>query len=159
MKTKISIRDRVVRTPWLSIKEMLSTLSDGDYKLSITRERHLRSRDQNSFYWWPFLETLLDEMGEINPSFTTNEDVTECKKVIHEHLKQKFWNAKTKKSIFKNPKNKRNRFTIETTESVSTADMDTLEFEQYLDRIRNYFAQWGWELPYPNEPIEEHYTK
>lgn len=159
MKYIINKDNWVVRVIWppTTIKEIIQNLNDWDYFLEIKKKRKKRSNNQNNFYWWPFLECILTEMWEINKDFMSSQEIEDAKQIVHEFLKAKFWDSKTKNIVFKNPTDKRKRFTLSYNEASTTKEMDTKEFEQYLERIRNYFARWWWKLPYPEDEQEYNY--
>lgn len=87
----------------------------------------------------------------------TEYEIETAKEIVHEFLKWKFIDWKDKTITFKNPKDKRKRFSVEVKSQKSTTELDTKEFEQYLERIRNHFARWGWKLPYPEDEQEYNY--
>jgi hypothetical protein len=112
--------------------KLLDTLPDGVYEVKKVRKH--RSNNQNSFYWWVFLPCLSDSIWE------EVED-------LHEVLKDKFLQIKQKK--VKCPIDKRKYIVLKT--QVSTTKLDTKEFEDYMEAIRNYFSKWWWNLPYPDD--------
>lgn len=159
MKYRLSKTDGVIKILWppTTIKDIFQNLNDWDYYLELKKKRKIRSHNQNDFYWWPFLDCLLTEMWEINRDFMTEYEIETAKEIVHEFLKWKFIDWKDKTITFKNPKDKRKRFSVEVKSQKSTTELDTKEFEQYLERIRNHFARWGWKLPYPEDEQEYNY--
>lgn len=111
--------------------EHLKTL-DNVYKVEIKRDRENRSGQQNKYYWGVVIQMISEYTG-----FLPDE--------VHELLKGKF--LKYDKAF----KTTGEAFTI----SRSTTDLDTWEFENYLEQCR-IFAASEIELiiPLPNECIE-----
>jgi ribosomal protein L39E len=101
------------------------------YRVELKEDRDNRSNNQNKYYWGVVIKTLSDETG-----FTPDE--------MHEVLKRKF---------LKYCKALPNGEQVEVTES--TTDLDTKEFEEYMEQIRRFAIQ---ELDIlillPNEIIE-----
>lgn len=98
-----------------SLKEELRKLKDGYYILNIDKQKKVRSPQQNAFYWGVFLP-VLTETG-----YTTDE--------LHELFKKKFLSKRKtltklgRKVIWKYK---------------STTELSTIEFEEYLEKIREF---------------------
>ncbi len=102
------------------------------YRIEIKRDRENRSHNQNRYYWGVVVKMFSDESG-----FTPDE--------THELFKKEFL------SYDKAFKNTGEAKTI----SRSTPDLDTWEFEQYLEQCRIYAAiNLEIVIPLPNECIE-----
>jgi ribosomal protein L39E len=101
------------------------------YRVELKEDRDNRSNNQNRYYWAVVIKTLSDETG-----FTPEE--------MHEVLKRKF--LKYNKVL---PNGEQVGITM------STTDLDTKEFEEYMEQIRRFAIQ---ELDIlillPNEIIE-----
>jgi hypothetical protein len=112
--------------------KILKTLKPKKYEISIKQYRENRSMPQLRYYWGVVLSILSNETG-----FTPEE--------LHEVLKLKF-NTQTK--VIKH-----------TGEEVffggSTGDLDTMQFEDYLEKIKTWAIQEiNTYIPDPNqEPI------
>lgn len=111
-------------------------LSDGNYSVSIKRIRRERSNDQNGWLWGCIYPMLLDALIDVGwDEFTNIEQV-------HEFCKMKF----TASEIV-------NRHTGEiVTIPFSTANMNTVEFSAYTDKIRDFASEYlNTEIPDPNK--------
>ena len=96
--------------------------------VKFSRPTSTRSLSQNSYYWGVILTYIAESTGH-----TTEE--------IHVALKQLFLPRQFVKLGSKE---------IETTKS--TTDLDTLEFENYLERVRVWAnTELGITIPLPNE--------
>lgn len=105
---------------------------DKVYKIEIKRDRENRSGNQNRYYWGCVVQMFSEASG-----FFPDE--------VHELLKNKF--LKYDKAF----KDTGESVTI----SRSTADLDTWEFEQYLEQCRIYAAvTLEIVIPLPNECLE-----
>ncbi len=93
-------------------------------------------------------------MWEINKEMMDLSEIEIVKEAMHEYLKKEFNLSDAAQLTFRNPQDKRKRFSIPIGSWQSTQEMDTKAFEQYLERIRNHFASWGWKLPYPEDEQE-----
>jgi hypothetical protein len=109
----------------------LKGLKPVPYRVELKVDRGNRSGQQNKYYWGVVIKTLSDETG-----FTPEE--------MHEVLKRKF---------LKYCKALPNGEQVEVTES--TTDLDTKEFEDFMENVRRFAIQ---ELDIlinlPNEVIE-----
>lgn len=111
--------------------EHLKTLSNV-YKVEIKRDRSNRSGNQNRYYWGVVIQMISDYTG-----FFPDE--------VHELLKGKFLKYDL---VFKSTGQAE-------TISRSTTDLDTYEFEQYLEKCRIYAAsEIEIVIPLPNECLE-----
>lgn len=111
-----------------SLKDSIDNLSEWNFVISIEREKKIRSPNQNRFYWWVFLP-VLTETG-----YTVEE--------LHELFKKMFL-SKTKRLT------KLGRKTITITKS--TAELSTIEWEDFIQKIRDFIQPLGYILPIPNE--------
>jgi hypothetical protein len=109
----------------------LKSLKPVPYRVELKIDRENRSGNQNKYYWGVVIKTLSDETG-----FTPEE--------MHEVLKRKF--LKYNKVL---PNGEQVGITM------STTDLDTKEFEEYMEEVRRFAIQ---ELDIlillPNEIIE-----
>ena len=111
--------------------EVLKTRKPKVYNIEIKEYRKDRSGNQNKYYWGVVIKELCNHTG-----YNVDE--------MHEVLKAKF---NPKELVFK-----------QTGESVkiggSTADMNTLEFETYLEQIRIFaLTELDVLIPLPNQTI------
>lgn len=101
------------------------------YILEIYKAKAKRSLNQNSYYWGVVVTILADETG-----YTIDE--------VHQELGGMFLRyVKSGKEFVR-----------------STATLDTLEFEKYLEQCR----KWAWNdlnitIPLPNEVTEEMFSQ
>lgn len=111
-----------------AVMAYLDRLPEGKtYNVTIVRHRERRTVDQNSLLWL-WVNCISDETGQ-------------DKDDLHEYFKQKFLGFDTK-----------TLWGVQVFKSVSTASLDTLQFTQYLERIRAFAAaELGIELPDPQD--------
>lgn len=111
--------------------ESLRKLKDVPYWIEIKVDRNKRSGNQNRYYWGVVLKLLSEHTG-----FTKEE--------MHETLRRKF--LKYNKVL---PTGEQ----VEVMES--TTDLDTKEFEIYLDDVKRFSIQeLDVYIPDPNEVLE-----
>lgn len=111
--------------------EVLKSRKPKVYNIEIKEYRKDRSNNQNKYYWGVVIKELCNHTG-----YNADE--------MHEVLKAKF---NPKELVFK-----------QTGESVkiggSTADMNTFEFEAYLEQIRIFsLTELDVLIPLPNQTI------
>ena len=95
---------------------------EGKYvEVVVRKERSERSNNQNKYYWGVVLQLLSDHTG-----YTTEE--------MHCICKQQFLLIHGQFDYVK-----------------STTKLNTVEFEEYLDKIKNWSAVLGVNIPNPNE--------
>lgn len=111
-----------------AVMAYLDRLPEGKtYNVTIVRHRERRTVDQNRLLWL-WVNCISDETGQ-------------DKDDLHEYFKQKFLGFDTK-----------TLWGVQVFKSVSTASLDTLQFTQYLERIRAFAAaELGIELPDPQD--------
>jgi hypothetical protein len=101
------------------------------YQIELKVDRGNRSGQQNKYYWGVVIKTLSDETG-----FTPEE--------MHDVLKWKF---------LKYSKVLPNGEQVEVTES--TTDLDTKEFEDFMEQVRRFaITELDILIPLPNELLE-----
>jgi hypothetical protein len=109
---------------------VLKGLKSIPYLIELRVNRNNRSIPQNKFYWGVVINILSNHTG-----FEPEE--------VHEVLRAKFLKYRT--VVFEEE--------IEVTKS--TKNLDTKEFEEYLEKIRMFAAQeLDVQIPLPNEVIE-----
>lgn len=89
--------------------------------VTIRKERSIRSLNENNYYWGVVLQLLSEHTG-----YTTDE--------MHEICKHQFLMVHGQFDYVK-----------------STTKLNTVEFEEYLDKIKNWAAVLGVNVPNPNE--------
>lgn len=99
-------------------------LTAWDWNYVIKKEVRNRTTDQNRYLWGCVYKTIADKIGE---------DV----EYVHWVMGQKFLLDHTKKAPYVK----------------STTKLTTTEFTIYLDKVRNFVAQYGVIVPDPNEFI------
>lgn len=111
-----------------TFKEELKKLSGKRVYVIVDTERQKRSNDQNEFYWGVCLKLISDHTG-----YTCEE--------LHDILKYKFLGTDEKK------------IGSETVKILkSTTKLNTLQFEEYLGRIRDWAStKLNVIIPLPNE--------
>lgn len=117
------------------IRKLFSELQDGIYLVRVAT-RKARSLDQNEYYWGVVCDMVRDALNDAGyREVKTPEDA-------HEIMKKLF--LKTKKY------NRKNGRTKETTGS--TATLTTVEFNNYIDEIIQWAAEYlSIQIPLPNE--------
>ncbi len=114
----------------------LATMS-GDVTIKIAKKRRLRSTPQNRYYWGALVPICIEILKEYGYPFTPEQ--------CHDFLKTNF-----------NTETLTNETTGEAlTIPLSTTDLTTVQFEEYMERIR----VWAWEfasvaIPEPNQQTE-----
>ena len=114
----------------------LGRLEGQRVKVSLSKFRKSRSDNENRYYWGVVVAMLASELG-----YTSEE--------MHEILKGLFLSSL--ESFERNGKR------IEVRIVESTADLSTVEFEQFLAKIRQWASlELGIYIPLPNE-VEENF--
>lgn len=119
------------------VRQAFECLKDGRYLLSIESHNH-RSNEQNRYYWSGVIPLVKEGLKEIGyREITTNEQT-------HSLMKFMF----LKKQIV-------NELTGEAIETIgSTTKLTTIEFNEYIDRIAQFAAEWfGTSIPPPSTQV------
>ena len=117
-----------------SLRDSLDNLRDGNYVVSVEKEKKIRSIQQSRFYWGIFLPHISRESG-----YTVEE--------LHDMFKESFLprEKKDSKSIKKKlPMNRRPEYK-------TTTSLDTIEWEEYIQKIRDTIEPIVGKCPVPNE--------
>lgn len=119
------------------VGEAFRCLKDGGYELTIESKNN-RSTQQNRYYFGCVLPLIKDGLKEVGYREITNNDQT------HELMKFMF----LKKNIV-------NENTGEVLETIgSTTKLTTIEFNEYIDRIAQFAAEFlGVTVPPPNTQV------
>lgn len=105
----------------------------GDVRVTVGKKESPRSIPQNNYYWGVVVKLIAQDTGESEPE------------IIHEALGLKF------ASVPAGNGNKGRALMVRK----STTDMTTTEFEEYVDKCRNFAAmELGIRIPLPNEQFE-----
>lgn len=96
----------------------LSQLKPGEYVVTVKKKKHIRSLDQNSYYW-AILTLIAAETGEFD------------RDRLHNICKSKF-NSKLEEL----PRNGGSILVVE-----STSKLDSDEFTKYINRVKSYARQ------------------
>ena len=105
----------------------------GEVRVTVGRKERIRSIPQNSYYWGVLVKMIADYIGEAELE------------LVHEAIGLKFagipaGDGKAGRSLLIRK---------------STTDMTTLEFEEYLEKCRNFASlELGIRIPLPNEILE-----
>lgn len=109
--------------------EHIGTLKDGEYFIAIDREKSKRSNSQNNYLWGVVYKIPADSLGwELDD--------------MHEFCKLKF------NPIHKQIKDK------EVIVPGSTTALNTIQFMDYVDKIKRFFAEYDIYIPDPNEYLD-----
>lgn len=106
-------------------QKYLNTLL-GEVEITVRKYRDQRSERQNNYYWGVVVPLLAQETGYDAES-------------MHEILKAKFL---MQSYSLKGEHIRAGR---------STTTLDTVEFNEYTEDIRRWAAEWGINIPQPNE--------
>jgi hypothetical protein len=114
-------------------KQYVSTLEGKDIMLSVGRRRQIRSSNQNRYYRGIVIEMLANKYGYENEE-------------MHEFCKMKFLQPRTIEIIDKNG------VVDSKTIPRTTTNLDTIQFEDYLEKIRRWASmRLDFYIPLPNE--------
>jgi hypothetical protein len=124
---------------WNSFLKMLRTL-EGKHALITVRElARRRSLKQNRFYWGVVIPAVAEMFNDAGTAVDSEE--------VHEFLKTHV--GKLSAEIV-TPDGEVCPITG------STAKLGTREFEEYMEKIRAWAAQFHVSIPLPNEHLEDH---
>jgi len=106
-------------------KQRLLELEGKQVNMSLVRYRDNRSNNQNKYYWGVIIPMIANHCGYMRDDYESLSDV----------LKRKFLGTKGKLEI-----------------AVSSASLNTKEFEEYMSNVRNWASiELSLYLPLPNE--------
>ncbi len=118
------------------IKRLFSLLEGRRVRLTVEEVKRKRSNNQNAYYWGvvvPMVQELFKDAG-------TDAEAQD----IHEFLKGYVGGMRKVVVVKGKP------YTI----LQSTASLGTIEFEDYLEKIRAWAAGIGLQIPFPHERID-----
>ena len=124
------------------IRKAFEQLKDGRYLVEIQNNKH-RSTQQNRYYFGCVLPLVKDGLIEVGyREINSNESVHDLMKFMF--LKKQIVNEQTGEVI----------------ETIgSTTDLTTIEFNDYIDRIAQFAAEFlGLAIPPPNTQVDMFYT-
>jgi hypothetical protein len=128
LKFKLTMKAGTPEFNKKEFNEYMSKLEDGNYSLEVKKIKNPRSLAQNRYYW--FICGLLAEKFKIE-----NDKVHELLKYLF--LRHEEWSDVAGVSIVS---------------LKSTTDLNTKEFEEFLDRIRKWsLEEYNFVIPIPNE--------
>lgn len=116
------------------IARLLRMLSGRFVRITIDETRRRRSNNQNRYYWGVVIPLVVEMFTDAGNETDEME--------VHEYLKEHVGGLKT---VLADPTGYRR------TVVKSSAKLDTMEFEVYLEKVRAWCAQFGVTIPLPNE--------
>jgi hypothetical protein len=119
-----------------SIANALKSLEGKFAKITIEEKKKIRSLNQNAFYWGYIIPVIVNFFNE----YGNNVDAEQ----VHEFLKENVGKL-NQNVVFPDGQVKE--------VTGSTANLNTMEFENYLTKIRVWAAEWGVIIPIPNEQL------
>jgi hypothetical protein len=102
---------------WFWLSDYLKNCKDWFYEITIKKKHKERSLEQNAYMWWIVYDIISKELW-----YEIDE--------VHEVMKEKFLMKKISVKTDKRVKFRRIR---------STSDLTTVEFEEYMEKIRSFF--------------------
>ena len=117
-----------------SIATALKSLDGKFAKITIEERKKNRSLNQNNFYWGVVIPTIVNMFNEHG----NNVDAEQ----VHEFLKDEVGKLS---QVVVLPDGETKKI------SGSSAILKTMQFEDYLTKIRSWAAEWGVMIPFPNE--------
>lgn len=124
------IENHRIINPTQSLSDVIGTLLDWDYELTIKRRRKKRSNDQNSYYWGVIVYLICTETWAIN-KYMDKSVQKEIMEEIHEALLEKF-SSETVREL--------DGYRIRVKSYQRSKDMSTVEFNDYIERIKQHFS-------------------
>lgn len=125
--------------------EAVLSLGEGPFLVIVKRNYGKRSNEQNKYYWGVVIPAFM-----VAASDSTGEEWAPSQ--VHETLKAAF--------LFEEIAH------FETGQIIrkvkSTSDLSTVEFNEYIDKCRNFVFEWfGAYVPEPNEDMDKlgHFEK
>lgn len=117
--------------------DILKTWKDCSVELTLQSKTKGRSTSQNKYYWGCVLPIIKDALREQHGLTYTSEG-------LHDFLKTKFNSIEI-----------HNQDGVVERLPISTTELNTVEFETYLEDIRNWCLDFfGVRIPLPNEQTE-----
>jgi hypothetical protein len=110
-------------------------------ELEYKKHRATRSNSQNKYYWRVVIKMIAEETG--------NEEND-----VHDFLRGRFIGKEEKKHYVLDAENPRIKHEVTEYVPMTTTDLNTVEFENYLTRCREWASEWAnIFIPQPNEVI------
>lgn len=130
------VNGKVVPSNRKVFDQTLAQYEDGPIVIEIKREKKIRSLEQNNFYWGVVLKTI---------SIETGHHESELHDLFKQYLPKKFLVFKRNR----NPENGQFVTPYEKTVAIakSTTELSTVEFSEYVERIRSKMADFGIIIP------------
>lgn len=118
-----------------AIARALSGMEGKVVKITLAERKKLRSPNQNAFYWGVVVPAVLIVLKSYGNTHADDE-------MAHEVAKDLFLPASgIRKAEYRG----------RTVELRSSSDLNTTEWEDYVEAIRVWCAENGVQIPYPNE--------
>jgi len=140
-----TVKDGVITLPKRLRKEVVGTFEGKHIEVTFRRKRKRRSSEQNRYYWGVVIPEIVRGLIDLGNE-GLQEGSEESKNTAHELLKQELL------------KNGEEVFTKDGTLfrlPSSTTKCTTVEFEEYLERVRQWAAEYlGIVIPLPNEQTQ-----
>ena len=133
-----SVKDGVLATNRKYISDVVKTFEGANIIITIEKRKKKRSNNQNAFYFGIVIPIMQDAFKD---AWGENYSAIE----VHEALKAKY--------CYKEQINESTGEILQIPSS--TTNLSTIEWEEYIDKIRAFALEWfNTVLPYPNEQIE-----
>lgn len=116
-----------------AISEALRSMDGKVVEITIKEQKKVRSLSQNAYYW----AVVLPPIVSLFKSWGNNVDALQ----VHEYLKREVGKLS---QVLIMPDG-------EAKVTVSSADLKTVAFEEYLQKVRMWAAEWDLNIPLPNE--------
>jgi hypothetical protein len=133
-----SVKDGILATNRKYISDVIKSFDGANIIITIEKRKKKRSNNQNAFYFGIVIPIMMDAFKDAWGEYYSATEV-------HEALKAKY--------CFKEQINTNTGEIIQIPSS--TTNFSTIEWEEYIDKIRAFALEWfNTVLPYPNEQIE-----
>ncbi len=133
-----SVKDGILATNRKYISDVVKTFEGANIIITIEKRKKKRSNNQNAFYFGIVIPIMQDAFKD---AWGENYSAIE----VHEALKAKY--------CYKEQINESTGEILQIPSS--TTNLSTIEWEEYIDKIRAFALEWfNTVLPYPNEQIE-----
>lgn len=137
-----TVKDGKISLPKRMREEIIRCFDGHSIQVEIKRKRKRRSTVQNAYYWSVCLPEILQGMVDLG-----NEKLQVGN---HEHIESVHFYMKHQ--LLSNGETFIDTDGVEHKLEPSTSKLTTVEFEEYLDRVRQWAAEYlGVVIPLPNE--------
>ena len=133
-----SVKDGVLATNRKHLADVIKSFEGANIVITIEKRRKKRSNNQNSFYHAVIIPLMQDAFKD---AWGEHYSAIE----VHEALKAKY--------CYKEQINESTGEILQMPSS--TTNLSTIEWEEYIDKIRAFALEWfNTVLPYPNDQVE-----